>query len=614
MRFRKVYLGALVVAIAGLAFAAQPGSPGDLVVHEWGTFLAMNGSDGIALEGMYHEEHALPAFVHARGRDQLRLPSVVLKGETPVIYFYTGHAQKVRVDVRFPSGLWTQWYPQAQVVGPQLAQATTPPELRDGRIRWCAELIPAAAGGVRIAPAPPATSKDALWNFARDVDAAFVRTSDRTKDPAPFETERFLFYRGLGRANLPVRLTAAEGGTLSSDSAETHGVRDVFILRVEGGRGSYVYLPALRPGDRLTGVIPSMGDSLPMAEFSRRLADHLASRLVVNGLYPKEARAMVNTWRTSYFQSEGVRALFVLPRQWTDASIPMTITPAPRELVRVMVGRLELLSPGRERIAEQAVNDLAAVDAGTREQAYNVLREQGRYVEPIVRRVLSSTKDERVRTLCRRLLLTDFVTDLRTAVSPASDGSRVVDDPVYVRSQLASVLREVGLEAEARAEGNSVIKVLKSRPEPPMERPEARAHLRAFARAMEATGDDRGAAEWYSRFIMFGSQVGTKKDCIGCHGDAGPRDLAWFRDWWAGRRYALATLRAGLADEAVASHEKAITAGKSDAATRLMLAYLYEASGSQTKARAVWTALLGPEQAATVLAGARLPSDDDDKP
>jgi hypothetical protein len=614
MRFRKVYLGALVVAIAGLAFAAQPGSPGDLVVHEWGTFLAMNGSDGIALEGMYHEEHALPAFVHARGRDQLRLPSVVLKGETPVIYFYTGHAQKVRVDVRFPRGLWTQWYPQAQVVGPQLTQATTPPELRDGRIRWCAELIPAAAGGARIAPAPPAASKDALWNFARDVDAAFVRTSDRTKDPAPFETERFLFYRGLGRANLPVRLTASDGGTLSSDSSEPHGVRDVFILRVEGGRGSYVYLPALRPGDQRTGVIPSMGDSLPMAEFSRRIADQLASRLVANGLYAKEARAMVNTWRASYFESEGVRALFVLPRQWTDASIPMTITPAPRDLVRVMVGRLELLSPGREQIAEQAVNDLAAGDAGAREHAYNVLREQGRYVEPIVRRVLSSTKDERVRTLCRRLLLTDFVTDLRTAVSRASDGSRVVEDPVYVRAQLASVLREIGLDAEASAEGNSVLKVLKSRPEPPMERAEARGHLRAFARAMEATGDDRGAAESYKRFIMFGSQVGTKKDCIGCHGDAGPRDLAWFRDWWAGRRYALATLRAGLADEAVAGHEKAIAAGKSDAATRLMLTYLYEASGSQTKARAVWTALLGSEQAATVLAGARLPSDDDGKP
>src|SRR5262249_6869297 len=51
-------------------------SDADLVIHEWGTFLGMSGSDGEVLDGMYHEEHALPSFVHARSRDQLLLPSV----------------------------------------------------------------------------------------------------------------------------------------------------------------------------------------------------------------------------------------------------------------------------------------------------------------------------------------------------------------------------------------------------------------------------------------------------------------------------------------------------------------------------------------------------------
>src|SRR3954451_2592305 len=150
MRRGRVWICLLLAAAAAAGFAAQSGTTGDLIVHEWGTFLAVSGSDGISLEGMYHEEHALPSFVHARSRDQLRLPSVVLKGETPVIYFYTDRAQKVRVDVHFPRGLWTQWYPQAQVVGPQFAQAATPPDLRDGRITWCAEVIPGRASG----PAP----------------------------------------------------------------------------------------------------------------------------------------------------------------------------------------------------------------------------------------------------------------------------------------------------------------------------------------------------------------------------------------------------------------------------------------------------------------------------
>ncbi|MEJ7640184.1 MAG: hypothetical protein WKF75_20015 [Singulisphaera sp.] len=332
MRPRWICLGSLLAAIAGIGIAAQPGSSGDLVVHEWGTFLAMSGSDGVSLEGMNHEEHALPAFVHARGRDQLHLPSVVIKGETPVIYFYTDRAQKVRVDVGFPRGIWTQWYPQAQVVAPQISGGGTPPDLKDGRITWCARSSPPPRSP-RRRPCAPEAAKDALWNHARDVDAALVRTANRasSKRPAPVESERFLFYRGLGRAPLPVRLSAAEGGTLESPPWERHGARHVFLLRVEGGRDTYAHLSSLEPGKRLTGIIPSMGDARPLPEFTRLLADDLAARLVEEGLFPKEARAMVNTWKTSYFQTEGIRVLFVLPRAWTDEVIPMSVSPPPKE-------------------------------------------------------------------------------------------------------------------------------------------------------------------------------------------------------------------------------------------------------------------------------------------
>ena len=134
-------LGLLSASSFGIvSVRGRPQEPktSDVVVHEWGTFLAMNGSDGVGLEGMYHEEHALPGFVHARSRDQLRLPSVVIKGETPVIYFYTDRPQKVRVDVRFPKGIWTQWYPQARKRGrgDRGRAEARPPAHRAGTARW----------------------------------------------------------------------------------------------------------------------------------------------------------------------------------------------------------------------------------------------------------------------------------------------------------------------------------------------------------------------------------------------------------------------------------------------------------------------------------------------
>ncbi len=171
MILKHLWLSLFLVVVAATIGAAQSQPPSDLIVHEWGTFLAMQGSDGVMLDGIYHEEHALPAFVHARSRDQLRLPSVDLKGETPVIYFYTQRKQNVWVKVDFPGGVWTQWYPQAGHVGPRFSASGAPLQPRDGHISWSVEVLPQPAS----IPVLPQAAKDALWNFARDVDALLYR-------------------------------------------------------------------------------------------------------------------------------------------------------------------------------------------------------------------------------------------------------------------------------------------------------------------------------------------------------------------------------------------------------------------------------------------------------
>src|SRR4051812_23440902 len=183
MRTRKLWPAPILVAVAFAAVLAgvgvamiPPERADDLVVHEWGTFLAMSGSDGVTLDGMYHEEHALPGFVHARSRDQLRMPSVLVKGETPVIYFYTDRPLQVHVDVRFPRGVWTQWYPQASRVGPGFPGSGSPESLQDGHISWDAAVDPDPRLQALVPPSP----EGSLSRYARDVDAATVKTEDST--------------------------------------------------------------------------------------------------------------------------------------------------------------------------------------------------------------------------------------------------------------------------------------------------------------------------------------------------------------------------------------------------------------------------------------------------
>jgi hypothetical protein len=618
-----------IVYAAVWAFGSPPASPPeqkapprDMVVHEWGTFLGMSGADGTWLDGMYHEEHALPAFVHARSRDQLRLGQAFLKGETPVIYFYTGVRQPVEVSVGFPHGIWTQWYPQAGGVLPSLVNhAEKPDRLTGGRIYWSAEVIPASAvkANGRVPPGAaqqpeldlklPATSSDALWNHARQVDAAFVKTVNYANDPATPEFERFLFYRGLGEARLPLRFDEGRDGTLTldSDQALDDPIRHIFVLRVEQGRGAYMYRPALQQLERADGVIPSMKNAQPLADFTRSVADALAARLTEVGLYAKEARAMVNTWTTSYFQTEGIRVLFVLPQSWTDAFIPMTIVPKPKQVVRVMVGRVELLTAERQRLAENAVRDLASPDSTTREQAYRFLNEQGRYVEPIVRRVLKTTSDDGVRTLCRRLLLTELVTELRAAVHNAADGKRLNTDPVLLRAQLARLLRQIGLGAEARAEGEAVLAALKVHP---TDGNQVRAAnplaLEIRGAALQAMGDDQAASKIYARRVELQAQAMS----------GNPADMAapWFREWlrdsWVGRAYVQCVARLGTLDAAIAALQRNLaqpalspTDSVDRRATRMLLALLFDAQGKPALAESQLASPAGNSQSVVLSLG-----------
>jgi len=579
---------------------AEP--PPDLVIHEWGTFLGMSGSDGSSLDGMYHEEHALPTFVHSRSRDQLRLPGSLLKGETPVIYFYTDRPQSVRIGVRFPKGAWTQWYPQAVRVDPSLVQGAESPDRHgSGLICWHADILPPSLVEHRRMmkdgeiPSLPTTSAEALWNFARNVDAAYVRCLDGTKSPAAPEYERFLFYRGLGEARLPLRLDARQGGTLSADREPTiaEGIRDLFVLRVENGRGVYRYLPLLQPGQTISSMIPAMDKALPLAEFTRVIATDLANHLEASGLYAKEARAMVNTWTTSYFQTEGIRVLCVLPQNWTDAFIPMTIVPKPKQVVRVMVGRVELLTPERERQAEAAVRSLADPDGPRRLQAFAYLREQGRYVEPIIRRVQKTTNDANVRVLCRRLLLTDFVTELRAAIHSATDGTLLGIDPMLLRVHLARLLRDIGLDKEARSEGTAILNEVERISSSPDAGPTNQSTIQLLrnirAAALEASGIDRSAA------VVYGDCVESQLKVCGRF-DA--PIVAWFREWWVGRGYGRSVVRSGQSEQTIAELQARLESRALDPTglqrrlSCLQLAYIHEARGEQVLADRSWDRFL----------------------
>lgn len=326
----------------------QPPAPTGLVVHEWGTFTSTQTSAGVTLDGMHHEEQPLPAFVHKLPGnltfnlgcdDNGRSPCGGLKQEpnqkmeTPLLYFRAPQALDVEVKVDFPKGLITQWYPESAAFLPRDEYAGW--QLAGGSMTWSVHLDPQADSALW-----PKVPPESVWAPSRQTAAAPISTDGKQGK----ENEGFIFYRGLGRVTPPLQVTATNGQIkLQNDSQQK--VMFALVLRTwPDGSGDVALFDPVPPKSVSLSDIPAKG----CAGHVEIAANLLRSALMDAGLYDDEARALVNTWRHSYFKVPGLRVLYILPRPWTDEMLPITLNPKPQSLERVLVGRIEVLTPAIE--------------------------------------------------------------------------------------------------------------------------------------------------------------------------------------------------------------------------------------------------------------------------
>jgi hypothetical protein len=106
------------------------------------------------------------------------------------------------------------------------------------------------------------------------------------------------------------------------------------------------------------------------ADFARgnvaRLRAAMKQALVANGLFDDEADAMLETWKNSYFRTGGQRLFFVVPKAWTDNVLPLTIS-SPSELTRVMIGRIELVTPAQRELLARMADEKKPITSVTAE-------------------------------------------------------------------------------------------------------------------------------------------------------------------------------------------------------------------------------------------------------
>jgi len=163
--------------------------------------------------------------------------------------------------------------------------------------------------------------------------------------------------------------------------AVTPGIGEVIFFENRNGRTS-----CLRSGLQSSSAV--VDRLLPDCSVESLKRD-LEMLLAAHGLYAKEAEAMVRTWEDSWFE-EGFRVFYVLPRQHTDAILPLEITPEPNNLVRVLVGRMEIMTPEAAQEIFRLLTRLKSVPGTQNAEVSEVRQLYGRFLAPMIRSVLQT--------------------------------------------------------------------------------------------------------------------------------------------------------------------------------------------------------------------------------
>jgi hypothetical protein len=359
--------GLLALVLCSPTFAGRKGPAAyapdqKMVVHEWGTFSTFSGSNGVNLKFAPYDND-LPEFVHGylpRFSKQGPLGGTISL-ETPVLYFYSDKAQIASVQVEFPKGTMTEWYPQA-------ARTTT-------KLVWKPiKILP------REAKIELATEKKASRYYAaRETDASLLAVAAKKDNVPKAETEKFLFYRGVGSFDMPLSVRAVSDSKLVVSWKGTGPEGDMILVRVRGGKLRFT---PFQLEQRSTGSLQAEVQVPETDATEEELAKALVERLRCRGLYEKEARAMVKTWRSAWFGEDGTRVLYLLPDAWTESLLPMRLTPKPASVVRVLVGRHDVLTPEREKKVDSwvtTVNRPNGYNDAEGRAAQKQLAELGRY-------------------------------------------------------------------------------------------------------------------------------------------------------------------------------------------------------------------------------------------
>ena len=377
-KIRLAVLGCISLAVL-IAASVNTTLAGQLTVHEWGTFTSVAGAAGSAITwDALGCKDDLPRFVNDFGfrNFKWRVQGNV-RMETPVLYLYSARQLQARVRVSFNHGVITEWYPRAELEIDQQSRADNSIRRLPANLNGIDTSLRTLSGSIEwrdinvqpnSKPTLPMEALPSRYYAARATDSAPLTVGD--------QHEKFLFYRGVGRIGVPLAARISSDGRIAVTNGGAEPVPAVMLFENRAGRVGFRNAGPLEKS--ITVDRPTLDGS------ARQVQSQLENALVAQGLFPREAQAMLASWQDSWFE-EGSRLIYIVPSSTIAGALPLEVEPAPSETARVFVGRMELIT------AETGAEVASAITRGDR----RALEPYGRFLDPILQRMVAEDESRR---------------------------------------------------------------------------------------------------------------------------------------------------------------------------------------------------------------------------
>lgn len=353
----------------------------DFDVHEWGVFRFYQGAGADLLSGLDN----LPSFVvradrpHDKNCDcdkcqeiKAKCPAcggirgkcmcLHKKKEKPVINFFTQDKIKVKVSVTEAHGNFIVWYPKETSLN------------KDGnKISWDVT-VDGTLDSAKL------RSCSGWWDIARDTESAYVKSKDG-------DTEKFIFYESNSAKYEPDIKINRDKGSILIESVSSQKYQGMFIVQ----NSKVTYLEKFEASFEVEAV---------KTISKEKALDKLHNLILNEGLSEKEAKGIVKIWEKDFFEKEGFRVIYMVPRKEVDKVLPLEITPKPKSIKRAMIAVVEDTGIAVEKLLKK----LGDNDPKVRDAATDALIRIGKAAKSHLERALKAEKDPEVKSRLERIL------------------------------------------------------------------------------------------------------------------------------------------------------------------------------------------------------------------